>query len=45
MMLPCGHVIAFESLRRLAKGGSSATLKCPYCPKESTLAQAKRVII
>jgi hypothetical protein len=45
MMLPCGHVIALESLQRLAKGGSQSTLKCPYCPKESTLVQAKKVII
>ncbi|KAA8904535.1 CTLH/CRA C-terminal to lish motif domain-containing protein [Sphaerosporella brunnea] len=45
MMLPCGHVIALESLQRLAKGGTQSTLKCPYCPKESTLVQAKKVII
>ncbi|RPB20215.1 hypothetical protein L211DRAFT_841892 [Terfezia boudieri ATCC MYA-4762] len=45
MMLPCGHVIAQDSLHRLAKGGSQVTLKCPYCPKESTAAQAKRVYL
>lgn len=45
MMLPCGHVIAQESLQRLAKGGSSVSLKCPYCPRECNLPQAKRVII
>ncbi|KAI5858789.1 CTLH/CRA C-terminal to lish motif domain-containing protein [Tricharina praecox] len=45
MMLPCGHVIALESLQRLARSGSAPSLKCPYCPKESTLAQAKQVII
>jgi len=45
MMLPCGHVIAQESLQRLAKGGSSVTLKCPYCPRESSLHHAKPVII
>ncbi|KAI5837470.1 CTLH/CRA C-terminal to lish motif domain-containing protein [Morchella snyderi] len=44
MMLPCGHVIAQESLQRLAKG-SAVTIKCPYCPKESSLAQAIRVVI
>jgi hypothetical protein len=32
MMLPCGHVIAQESLMRLSKG---AKFKCPYCPIES----------
>lgn len=46
MMLPCGHVIAKESLQKLAKGGSTvAMLKCPYCPKECTMGQAKQVII
>lgn len=45
MMLPCGHVIARESLQRLAKGTSQVTLKCPYCPKECTAAQAKRVYL
>ena len=45
MMLPCGHVIALESLERLAKGGTNASLKCPYCPRECTRAQAKEVII
>ncbi|KAI5781814.1 CTLH/CRA C-terminal to lish motif domain-containing protein [Geopyxis carbonaria] len=45
MMLPCGHVIAQESLQRLTKGGSSVTLKCPYCPKESSSHLAVQVII
>ncbi|KAF8477114.1 CTLH/CRA C-terminal to lish motif domain-containing protein [Kalaharituber pfeilii] len=45
MMLPCGHVIAHESLQRLAKGGTQVTLKCPYCPKECTAQQAKRVYL
>lgn len=45
MMLPCGHVIAQESLQRLAKGGSTVSLKCPYCPRECSLSQAKRVVI
>jgi E3 ubiquitin-protein transferase RMND5 len=41
MMMPCGHVVLKESLTRLAKGGNK--FKCPYCPSESTPAQAKRV--
>ena len=45
MMLPCGHVIALESLQRLARGGGQVTLKCPYCPKECTPHQAKRVYV
>lgn len=33
MMMPCGHVVASESLKRLSKGGQR--YKCPYCPGES----------
>lgn len=43
MMLPCGHVIARDSLQRLAKGGGG--IKCPYCPRECTLSQARVVVI
>lgn len=32
MMMPCGHVVAKESLGRLSKG---QRFKCPYCPSES----------
>lgn len=32
MMMPCGHVVAQESLARLSKG---SRFKCPYCPSES----------
>ncbi|KAL8286858.1 hypothetical protein RQP46_003864 [Phenoliferia psychrophenolica] len=41
MLLPCGHVIARESLGRLARG--TATLKCPYCPVVSNQTAAVRV--
>ncbi|KAK4048349.1 hypothetical protein OIV83_004871 [Microbotryomycetes sp. JL201] len=41
MLLPCGHVIARESLARLARG--TPTLKCPYCPVVSHVAAAVRV--
>lgn len=40
MMLPCGHVIAQESLERLSKG---TRFKCPYCPTESHPREARRV--
>jgi len=33
MMLTCGHVLATESINRLAKNGGR--VKCPYCPVES----------
>lgn len=43
MMLPCGHVIARESLDMHSKGKSR--MKCPYCPNESHPREAKRVYI
>lgn len=43
MMLPCGHVIAKESLEGHAKGKSR--VKCPYCPVECHPKEAKRVYI
>ena len=42
MMLPCGHVIARESLDRLSKAGK---FKCPYCPSESHPRDAKKVFL
>lgn len=42
MMLPCCHVIAQESLTKLAKGSK---FKCPYCPVESHPKDAKRVFL
>ena len=44
MMMACGHVVCKESLARLGKGaGDYRKVKCPYCPIESTVGQAKRV--
>ena len=40
MMMPCGHVIAQESLARLSKG---SRFKCPYCPSESRPDEAKKL--
>lgn len=42
MMMPCGHVIAKESLDRLAK---TTRFKCPYCPNESEARQARVVVL
>lgn len=42
MMMPCGHVIAQESLRRLGKG---SRFKCPYCPSESHPRDARKVVL
>lgn len=43
MMLPCGHVLASESLRNLIK--SHQRYKCPYCPVEGMLRDAKQIIL
>ena len=42
MMMPCGHVVAKESLHRLSKGGR---FKCPYCPSESQPKDARQIIL
>ena len=42
MMMPCGHVVCQDSLTRLSKGSK---FKCPYCPSDSSPAQAKRIIL
>lgn len=41
MMMPCGHVIAQESMKKLAKGGG--TVKCPYCPSSASMTSAMEV--
>lgn len=43
MMMVCGHVLSKESLTRLSKGSPSSRFKCPYCPVDSTAAQAIRI--
>lgn len=42
MMMPCGHVVAKESLQKISKGGR---FKCPYCPNESLMREAKQVVL
>ena len=42
MMIPCGHVLAQESLDKLSKG---ARFKCPYCPNESHPRDARKVVL
>ncbi|KUI62991.1 hypothetical protein VP1G_10110 [Cytospora mali] len=43
MMLPCGHVLAKESLKNLVK--SHQRYKCPYCPVEGQLRDARQIIL
>lgn len=43
VMLPCGHVIAQESLEQHSRGKNR--MKCPYCPVECAPKDAKRIFI
>ncbi|MCJ1469990.1 hypothetical protein MMC07_008635 [Pseudocyphellaria aurata] len=43
MMMPCGHVVAHDSLGRLGK--SHNRFKCPYCPSESHPNEAKKLFM
>lgn len=43
MMLPCGHVLANESLRNLVR--AQHRYKCPYCPVEGALREARQIIL
>lgn len=42
MMLPCGHVLARDSLKNLVR--SHSRYKCPYCPVEGLLREARQII-
>lgn len=41
-MLPCGHVVARESLQRLIKNNK---FKCPYCPQEGHATQVREIVL
>ncbi|KAG9670186.1 regulator of gluconeogenesis Rmd5, partial [Aureobasidium melanogenum] len=43
MMLPCGHVIAKESLEKISRGNKR--FKCPYCPVEGHPKEARKVFL
>lgn len=42
MVIPCGHMLSRETLEKLCKGNR---FKCPYCPSEGLLKDARRVIL
>ncbi|KAK3335337.1 CTLH/CRA C-terminal to lish motif domain-containing protein [Cercophora scortea] len=42
MMIPCGHVLAKETLQKLCKG---TRFKCPYCPSEGQIKDARQIIL
>jgi hypothetical protein len=41
MIIPCGHVLAKETIQKLAKG---TRFKCPYCPVDGNVKDAKQII-
>lgn len=43
MMLPCGHVLARDSLKNLVR--SQQKYKCPYCPVEGSMREARQIIL
>ncbi|KAK4144771.1 CTLH/CRA C-terminal to lish motif domain-containing protein [Dichotomopilus funicola] len=42
MVIPCGHMLARETLQKLCKGNR---FKCPYCPSEGLMKDARRVVL
>ncbi|SPO02392.1 related to RMD5 Cytosolic protein required for sporulation and for the ubiquitination of the gluconeogenetic enzyme fructose-1,6-bisphosphatase [Cephalotrichum gorgonifer] len=40
MMLPCGHVVCRDALKRMIK---SSKFKCPYCPVEGVFKDAREI--
>lgn len=42
MVIPCGHMLARETLQKLCKG---SRFKCPYCPSEGQIKDARRVVL
>jgi hypothetical protein len=42
MVIPCGHMLARETLQKLCKGNR---FKCPYCPSEGIMKDARRVVL
>lgn len=41
LMIPCGHVVASESLQQLSR---NTRFKCPYCPVESHPRDAMKIV-
>ncbi|KAL8541699.1 hypothetical protein ACS0TY_002819 [Phlomoides rotata] len=44
MLLPCGHVLCKQSIRKLSKGNTRG-FKCPYCPREAWPAHCKHLYL
>ncbi|EWC43858.1 hypothetical protein DRE_07235 [Drechslerella stenobrocha 248] len=43
MMIPCGHVLAKDSLQKLSRSGNR--FKCPYCPADSLPKDAREIYL
>uniref|UniRef100_A0A6G1SEN6 Protein RMD5 A n=1 Tax=Aceria tosichella TaxID=561515 RepID=A0A6G1SEN6_9ACAR len=43
MRLVCGHVISRDALHKLGSSSAGNKLKCPYCPMEQVLTDAKEI--
>lgn len=43
--LPCGHVLALNSVTKLSRGSRTARFKCPYCPMECSSEQTQALTI
>ncbi|KAF3226369.1 hypothetical protein TWF106_000862 [Orbilia oligospora] len=44
MMIPCGHVLAKDTVQKLARGTGSR-YKCPYCPADSLPKEAREIYL
>ncbi|RKU44607.1 hypothetical protein DL546_006326 [Coniochaeta pulveracea] len=42
VMIPCGHVLGRETLKKLCKGNR---FKCPYCPQDGLFKDARRIVL
>lgn len=42
MLLPCGHVLAKQSLENIAR---VSFIKCPYCPQQAHVSEAQSIIL
>lgn len=43
LMLPCGHILAHDTLKAMSKESDRYRFKCHYCPEETTFPHTRRV--
>eukprot|EP00884_Botryococcus_braunii_P020778 jgi/Botrbrau1/7384/Bobra.0316s0027.1 len=43
MLLPCGHVLARQSIHGIIKGHPQRPFKCPSCPKEAKESECREI--